>query len=141
MPEAQNTNMWEFTNSVSTIKFILLGHSSVLLLINGKIILINPVFPTNAAPVPFIIKLFQSPAITLNELPNEDYILISHDHYDHLDMEKVKYFSDKKTAFILPLGVGSHLRRWGVEQSKLLSWIGGSRLTWENRGTRKAFLG
>ena len=118
-----------------------MGHSSIPLLINGKIILIDPIFSTSAAPVPFIIKLFQSPAITLNELPNDDYILISHDHYDHLDMEKVKYFNDKETAFILPLGVGSHLRCWGVEQSKLLSSIGGSRLTWENRGTRKAFLG
>jgi len=120
MPEAQNINMLEFLESKSTIKFIWLGHSSILLSINGKIILIDPIFSNSAAPVPFIIKRFQPPVIGLNELPEVDYILISHDHYDHLDMKTVKYFGDKETTFILPLGVGSHLRRWGVKQSKII---------------------
>ena len=126
MPEAQNANMLEFSNSKSDIKFIWLGHSTILLSINGKTILIDPIFSNSAAPVSFINKRFQPPVIALDELPRVDYILISHDHYDHLDMETIKYFSDKEITFILPLGVGSHLRRWGVEQSKIteVDWWG-----------------
>ena len=120
MPEVQNTDMLDFLNSESTVKFIWLGHSSILLSIDGKTVLIDPVFSKNAAPVSFMIKRFQPPVITLDKMPKVDYILISHDHYDHLDMETVKYFNEKQTTFILPLGVGSHLRRWGIDQSKII---------------------
>jgi len=67
-------------------------------------------FSSAASPVSFMIKRFQEPILALNELPDIDYILISHDHYDHLDMESIKFFQNKKVQFITPLGVGSHLK-------------------------------
>lgn len=107
-------------DSASTIKFIWLGHSSILLSIDAKTVLIDPVFADSAAPVSFIVKRFQPPVITIDDLPRTDYILISHDHYDHIDMKAIKHFSNTNTTFILPLGVSSHLRSWGVNQSKMI---------------------
>ena len=57
----------------------------------------------------------------MKELPKIDFILISHDHYDHLDMKTVKFFNkNKNIIFIVPLGVGSHLTKWGVPNSRII---------------------
>ena len=114
----------DFGNSRDTIKFIWLGHSSLLVSIDDKILLIDPIFSRYAAPVPFLIKRFQMPVIPIEDLPDIDHILISHDHYDHLDMETIAYFRNKNISFITPLGVGSHLRRWGIDEKKIfeLDW-------------------
>jgi len=64
--------------------------------------------------------VFQKPALELHELPNIDYILISHDHYDHLDSSTIKYFINKDVKFVTPLGVGSHLIGWGVDKDKIV---------------------
>ncbi|HMV43841.1 MAG TPA: MBL fold metallo-hydrolase, partial [Leptospiraceae bacterium] len=57
-------------------------------------------------------------------LPNIDYIIISHDHYDHLDMETIEFFKSKSVKFITPLGVTSHLKEWGITEDRLteLDW-------------------
>lgn len=101
-----------------------LGHSSILLKLSGKNILIDPVFSAFASPLSFIAKRFQAPVYNLEELPKIDIILISHDHYDHLDYKTVQFFKDKETLFITPLGVDSHLLHWGVtkEKVKTLDW-------------------
>ena len=126
MPEDRTADMKSFIESSRTIKFIWLGHSSILLSIDGKTVLIDPVFSDNASPFSFMIDRFQPPVLDITDLPRVDYIVISHDHYDHLDMDTIKYFANKDVIFILPLGVGSHLRYWGVPTSRLveLDWWG-----------------
>ena len=63
--------------------------------INNKIILIDPIFSSSASPFSWLIKRYQPPVFKLKELPKVDFILISHDHYDHLDMETILYFKNK----------------------------------------------
>ena len=87
---------------------------------DGKIVLVDPVFSETAAPVSFAVKGFQAPVLSLKELPEVDYILISHDHYDHLDMDSIKFFADKKAKFITPLGVVSHIEGWGIDNSRIV---------------------
>ena len=123
LPEG-NPKITEFVKTSDNIKVIWLGHSTLLLNIEGKIILIDPVFSDSASPFSFAIKRFQPPVIKLHDLPKIDFIVISHDHYDHLDKETIEYFKDKKTRFLLPLGVGSHLKGWGIDPKRLveLDW-------------------
>ncbi len=105
------------------LKFIWFGHSTLLLNVDGRTILIDPVFH-NASPVSFLIQRFQPPVVKLKELPPVDIIVISHDHYDHLDEKTVKFFKDKSTRFLVPNGVGAHLREWGIADSRIteLGW-------------------
>jgi L-ascorbate metabolism protein UlaG (beta-lactamase superfamily) len=126
LPEVKPPNIKEFMQSTEGIKFIWFGHSTLLVNIKNIIVLIDPVFSVAASPVSFIVKRFQPPVLELKDLPRIDYILISHDHYDHLDMETVIYFKEKDVKFITPLGVTSHLKRWGVHESKLFEtdWWG-----------------
>ena len=100
-----------------------LGHSTILLRIDDTTILIDPVF-TNAAPIPFAVPRFQDPVLPLGGLPEIDLILISHDHYDHLDKRSVQHFVNKDTKFIVPLGVSSYLMGWGIEHHRIteLDW-------------------
>ena len=118
LPELK-PDLGEFIKESEDLKSIWLGHSSFLLNMNGKIILVDPVFSGAASPIPFSVKRFQKPVLKLNELPEIDFILISHDHYDHLDMESIKFFKEKNTQFIAPLGVGSHMQSWGIEEERI----------------------
>lgn len=121
---SEKPDVKEFVKKEEGIKFIWFGHSSFLVNIQGKLILFDPVFSGSASPFSFAVKRFQEAALPLEEFPELDYIVISHDHYDHLDMDTVRFFQKKKTAFITPLGVGSHLRYWGVEKERIteLDW-------------------
>lgn len=109
-----------FLKPSNDLKTIWFGHSSFMLNMDGKIILVDPVFSVSASPFSFLIKRFQNSPLELHELPEIDYILISHDHYDHLDSPTIKYFINKKTKFVTPLGVGSHLIGWGVDKNKII---------------------
>lgn len=113
-----------FIKPSEQLKFIWLGHSTFLLNMSVKIILIDPVFSKAAAPLDFLSNRFQKPVITLEELPKIDFIVISHDHYDNLDMKSISYFKDSDTRFLVPLGVSSHLLGWGINLSKVteLDW-------------------
>ena len=95
LPEVKPPNIEEFMQSTEGIKFIWFGHSTLLVNIKNIIVLIDPVFSNAASPVSFIVERFQPPVLELKDLPRIDYILISHDHYDHLDMETVIYFKEK----------------------------------------------
>ena len=117
-------DMEAFAEATGGLKAIWFGHSSILLRMAERNILIDPVFSSRASPVPMTVGRFQKPVVSIEDLPEIDLIVISHDHYDHLDMDTVKAFRDGKTEFIVPLGVGSHLKRWGVEASRIteLDW-------------------
>ena len=92
-----------------------IGHSSLLIEIDGKHILTDPVWGERASFLSFMgpKRFFEAP-LPLSELPKLDAILISHDHYDHLDKQTIKYFADKQIHFFCSKDVGQHLERWGV---------------------------
>ncbi len=97
-----------------------LGHSSIFLNMAGLNILIDPVFSKRASLFSFLGPSafpYSSP-ISLSNFPNIDLVLISHDHYDHLDYHTIKQL--KSTHFIVPLGVGAHLRTWGIQKDKII---------------------
>ena len=119
LPEVK-PDLAEFLKPSSDLKAIWFGHSSIILNMDGTVVLVDPVFSSSAAPVSFVSKRFQPPVLKLNELPEIDYVLISHDHYDHLDMESIKHFIDKKANFVTPLGVGSHLEGWGIQTERIV---------------------
>ncbi len=102
-----------------------LGHSSLLLTLNKKYWLIDPVFSDRASPFSFAgPKRFHPTPIDLAALPDIEGVIISHDHYDHLDKNTVKVLADSVNHFLVPLGVGRHLSDWGIEPHKVkeLDW-------------------
>jgi L-ascorbate metabolism protein UlaG (beta-lactamase superfamily) len=100
------------------------GHSTCLIELDGKLILTDPVFSDRASPVPFLgPKRFEAEhRVHPGDLPGIDIVLISHDHYDHLDYRSIRALKDKVRQFLVPLGVGDHLRRWGVPDGKILEF-------------------
>ena len=103
------------------LRVIWLGHSTVLVEIDGKRILIDPVWSDSVSPIPWLGgKRYHEPPIALADLPPIDAVVISHDHYDHLDMPTVKQLSEHSLTWIVPLGVGSHLTFWGVDPKHIV---------------------
>lgn len=102
-----------------------LGHSSVLMKLDNQFVMTDPVFSDRASPVQWAgPKRFHKAPITIAELPAIDVVVISHDHYDHLDKAAVKELADKVSLFLVPLRVGEHLIKWGVSADKVieLNW-------------------
>ena len=124
MPESRSPLPYDFHKSEGNIKFVWLGHSTILVSIDDKVILFDPVFSNTASPVSLAVKRFQPPVIDLKSMPAVDIVVVSHDHYDHLDMETIKYLRNKGINFVVPLGLGAHLVRWGVSAEKIteLDW-------------------
>ena len=92
-----------------------LGHSSILLEIDGHTVLTDPHFGPRSSPFRRVgPKRWYAPPLALDDVPLPDAVLISHDHYDHLDHTTLQRIADWDTRFIVPLGVGRHLVRWGV---------------------------
>jgi L-ascorbate metabolism protein UlaG (beta-lactamase superfamily) len=102
------------------------GHSSYLIKINGKHILVDPVFSGYAAPFKFkSAKSFDgSNVYNVDDMPEIDILLITHDHYDHLDYKTVLKLNQKTKFIITSLGVASHLEYWGFDINKIteLDW-------------------
>jgi len=101
------------------------GHSAFLIEMEGKRILIDPMFGKVASPTPFGSKRFElKESIPVEDLKNIDVVIISHDHYDHLDYPTIKKLKDEIKHFITPLGVGSHLKSWGIDVENIteLDW-------------------
>ncbi|MGW0927354.1 MBL fold metallo-hydrolase [Streptomyces sp. NPDC002644] len=114
-----------------------LGHSTVLTEIDGHRVLFDPVWGRRCSPVTFAGPRRLHPApVPLAALGPVDVVVISHDHYDHLDMPTIKALTGTDTLFAVPLGVGAHLEHWGVPADRLreLDWhestrVGGITLT------------
>jgi L-ascorbate metabolism protein UlaG (beta-lactamase superfamily) len=107
------------------LRAIWLGHSSAYIELDGLRILIDPVFSDHASPISGVgPRRFHPPPIALTDLPNIDAVVISHDHYDHLDMRTIRYLSLKGPLFFVPLGVGAHLDEWEVPEGRIveLDW-------------------
>ncbi|GHA39305.1 MULTISPECIES: MBL fold metallo-hydrolase [Streptomyces] len=114
-----------------------MGHSSVLAEIDGHRILFDPVWGERCSPFPFAgPKRLHPVPLPLAALGPVDAVVISHDHYDHLDLPTIKALAGTDTLFAVPLGVGAHLEHWGVSPDRLreLDWhestrVGGLTLT------------
>jgi L-ascorbate metabolism protein UlaG (beta-lactamase superfamily) len=108
------------------------GHSSYFVQAEGKTFLIDPVFSGNASPIPASVKAFKgSNNYQVSDLPEIDYLLISHDHYDHLDYNTIIELKGKVKNVICGLGVGSHFEYWGYDPGKILEkdWFETADLT------------
>ncbi|RML57799.1 hypothetical protein ALQ94_04601 [Pseudomonas amygdali pv. morsprunorum] len=102
-----------------------LGHSTVLLKLRNRFWLTDPVFAERASPVQWAgPQRFHQPPISLEELPPITGVILSHNHYDHLDHMAIKALVDKTEHFLAPLGVGDKLIEWGVPAHKVqqLDW-------------------
>ena len=107
-------------------RLVWFGHSAFLLQIDGKNILIDPMFGPVPAPHPWLgrARFTDGLPIEIAALPMIDAMLISHDHYDHLDHGSIEALNTRTKEFYVPLGVGAHLRAWGIEEDRIheLDW-------------------
>jgi len=104
---------------------IWLGHSSYYVQLGGRRILIDPIFNDHAAPLPWLNRIFAGTDLyTAADLPDIDLLIITHDHYDHLDYKTVCALRPKVTTVVTALGVGAHLEAWGYADYKIneLDW-------------------
>lgn len=121
----------------SGLRLTWMGHSSVLAEIDGVRILFDPVWGRRCSPFAFAgPKRLHPVPLPLAALGPVDVVVISHDHYDHLDLPTIRELAATDAVFAVPLGVGAHLERWGVAADRLreLDWeestrVGGARLT------------
>ncbi len=101
------------------------GHSSYFIRIANKNILVDPVFSGNAAPVSFMVKAFQGSDIyTVDDMPSIDYLILTHDHYDHLDYKTIRKLRGKVNRIYCSLGISAHLIYWGIDEKIIteLDW-------------------
>ncbi len=110
-----------------SIAFTWFGHSTVLMRINGVTILADPVLEGKRASMfPFMgpERFDYSTHFSVDDLPEIDAVILSHDHYDHLDYPTIKALNEKVDRFYLPLGVGAHFEAWGVPAEHIieLNW-------------------
>lgn len=101
------------------------GHSSYLLRIENKNFLVDPVFSGNAAPLSFMVKAFPgSNEYKAEDMPAIDYLILTHDHYDHLDFKTIRKLNSKVDKVVCSLGISAHLKHWGVAADKIteLDW-------------------
>ncbi|NVN94457.1 MAG: MBL fold metallo-hydrolase [Bacteroidetes bacterium] len=97
------------------------GHSSYFIQIDGKTILVDPVFSGHASPFPFSIRAFKgSDAYSASDIPEIDYLFITHDHWDHLDYKTIINLKLKIKKIICPLGVGAHFEHWGFDKKQII---------------------
>ena len=97
------------------------GHSSYFIQMDGIKVLVDPVFSGNASPIPGTTKAFNGTDVyTVDDLPAIDYLLISHDHYDHLDYETILKLKTRVKKVVCGLGVGAHLEHWGFAPGNII---------------------
>lgn len=109
----------------SGLRVTWLGHSTMLIEIDGVRVLTDPVWGPRASPSALIgPKRFQAVPVSLREMPAVDVVVISHDHYDHLDYPTIRALAKTNVPFVTSLGVGAHLEYWGVQPERIteLDW-------------------
>lgn len=125
--EAVKTNLHSLDPDID--QMVWFGHSSYLLVVGGKRILVDPVF-TTSFPGWFTMHPFKGSDIyTPDDMPAIDLLIITHDHYDHLDYPTVRDLRQRVRRVVCPLGVGAHLERWGYPAERIVE------LDWNERRT------
>ncbi|GAB2561166.1 MBL fold metallo-hydrolase [Spirosoma areae] len=118
---AVKTDLNALTDDKPTIVWF--GHSSYLIKSKGVTILVDPVFSGSASPVSFFGKAFPSTYVYgVDDMPAIDYLILTHDHYDHLDYKTVTALIPKVRKIYTALGVGAHLERWGAPADKIVEF-------------------
>jgi L-ascorbate metabolism protein UlaG (beta-lactamase superfamily) len=112
------------------LKLIWFGHSSYFLQTDGLNILVDPVFSERTSPFSFIgtKRYAGTDFVKAEDFPELDIVLITHDHYDHLDHQSILKLKDKTRLFITSLGVGAHLEKWGVPALKITELVWGEEV-------------
>ncbi|MDI3452892.1 MBL fold metallo-hydrolase [Acinetobacter sp. V89_4] len=118
---------WDtFLNKNAENQFIWLGHSNLLMRVGGQTIAIDPVFGDTVAPMGIMMHRFQKAPVQVDEFPSVDLVIISHNHYDHLEQQTIEYFAQHSpaTKFIVPLGLATTLESWGISAQQIteLDW-------------------
>jgi L-ascorbate metabolism protein UlaG (beta-lactamase superfamily) len=111
--------------AASGLRVTWLGHSTTLIELGAHRVLTDPVWSERASPLASLgPRRSHPPPLALADLPPLDAVLISHDHYDHLDFETISALRERVPKFIVPLGIGAHLAYWGVAESRIveLDW-------------------
>ena len=107
------------------LRLVWFGHASVLVEIDGVRIMTDPILSERASPVQIVgPKRFHPPPLAMEHLTGIDAVVISHDHYDHLDMATVRQLAQGGTHFYVGLGIGAHLERWGLPDAQIheMAW-------------------
>lgn len=116
---------WQaFLNQPETSQYIWFGHSTLMMRLNQQTIITDPVFAQNVSPVPIMMNRFQPAPAEYSELPPLDVVLISHNHYDHLEQATIEKMAQAHHHFIVPLGIGTLLQKWGIAPNRIteLDW-------------------
>jgi L-ascorbate metabolism protein UlaG (beta-lactamase superfamily) len=124
LPSMDPLDVWQ-TPPSSGLRVTWLGHSTMLIEIDGYRVLTDPVWGPRASPSQLIgPKRFQPVPVPLRKLPPLDLVVVSHDHYDHLDYPTIRALAKLDTPFVTSLGVGAHLQAWGVQPERIveLDW-------------------
>lgn len=124
LPSMSPLSAWEKMPQ-SGLRVTWLGHSTMLIEIDGVRILTDPVWGPRASPSALVgPKRFQAVPLSLREMPPVDVVMISHDHYDHLDYPTIRALARTSVPFVASLGVGAHLEYWGVQPERIteLGW-------------------
>lgn len=125
-PKVLKRQAEEFVEAPATgLRVTWFGHSTLMVEIEGYRVLIDPVWGDRASPFTWAgPERFHAPVIPLEALPELDAVLISHDHYDHLDLPTIERLRASDVPFVVPLGVGAHLEHWGIPVERIveLDW-------------------
>ena len=116
-PELRPFDLAAFLKDTAEARFIWYGHSAVLLRMNGKNIFVDPMLGSDASPIaPFKTRRFSGGTLEIiDDLPFIDLVLLTHDHYDHLDMDSILKLKNKTARYFVALGVKRHLVAWGID--------------------------
>ncbi|HET6148930.1 MAG TPA: MBL fold metallo-hydrolase [Polyangia bacterium] len=109
------------TPAASGLRVTWLGHSTTLVELDGAAILTDPIWSERASPSRWIgPKRFHAPPLALDGLPRLDAVVVSHEHFDHLDEMTVRALAPRGVPFHVPLGIGAHLAAWGVPAAQIV---------------------
>lgn len=125
--DAVSIESFEYVDNKDTSDALItwFGHSSVLVQLHNMNILIDPIFSNVSSPVSFIgSKRFSDLPCDVSDLPYIDVVLITHDHYDHLDYKTIKKLDEKVGMFLVPLGIDKDLIKFGIDKNKInnMAW-------------------
>ena len=124
LPLVDPTSQWT-QRPESGLRVTWLGHSTLVIEIDGVRLLTDPVWGSRASPLPFAgPKRFHPPPVRLGALPPIDAVIVSHDHYDHLDSATIHVLAKTEVPFVTSLGVGARLERWNIPAARIteLDW-------------------
>ena len=124
----------DFLSPNENSRFVWYGHSVVLMRINHKTLLIDPMLGSNASPIaPFPTRRFSENTLDLaDSFPEIDLLLLTHDHYDHLDLDSIRKLKSKVKKYYVALGVARHLVSWGIDKEDIVEFDWWDHQTFED---------